>query len=570
MPDIRVAVVGAGISGLTAALRLAERGYKVTVYEKNPYVGGQFGAHTHGDGIYHEHCYHMFMNWYHNFWQLAADIGLQRERDFTPRTTIKYLRPDGTMTSLANLASPADAWANLLSGTAPIPDMYLYLYSFFDLLGESFDSKKLLDQVSVDGFLRSRPYVTEQVALLHQNNWVKAFATPSYLTSATTYQHFVNYAVRDPSPIMWILKGNSYEAFLRYLVERFTALRGTIRTEHRVTAVQIAPGAERAHAIQGVKVQWPCLDKRVCYDPPVDTQETFDEPMDYVILAVQPSTVAEVVKASFDGRPALKLENVRKLRSEPIASIDLYFKTTLPNIPKEHVILLESAYDTTFVDNAQIWPGIAHTALNIAASNFDALAGLPRIQEAEAFILQEFRRYVPFADRDVDWDKSHIQTNTLERLFVNEVGSWQWRPTAATDIPNVFLAGDYCRSFVDVVTIEGAVVTGLQAVQALLAQVRLDAQVHPVPESFLKPVEIREPATYPAWSMQLLRLLLAPSAYAAKLWAVLGEQAPTPPSLPDLSNTVAQMMWAPATYATQCWQAAWSAYTALWSGPTKR
>ena len=36
----RIAVVGAGPAGLTAALRLAQRGYKVTVFEKLPVAGG--------------------------------------------------------------------------------------------------------------------------------------------------------------------------------------------------------------------------------------------------------------------------------------------------------------------------------------------------------------------------------------------------------------------------------------------------------------------------------------------------------------------------------------------------
>lgn len=37
----KIAIIGAGIAGVTAALRLHKRGYQVTVYEKNSYVGGK-------------------------------------------------------------------------------------------------------------------------------------------------------------------------------------------------------------------------------------------------------------------------------------------------------------------------------------------------------------------------------------------------------------------------------------------------------------------------------------------------------------------------------------------------
>jgi NADH-quinone oxidoreductase subunit F len=42
--DKKVAVVGAGPAGLTAALRLAQRGYPVTVFEKLPFAGGMMAV----------------------------------------------------------------------------------------------------------------------------------------------------------------------------------------------------------------------------------------------------------------------------------------------------------------------------------------------------------------------------------------------------------------------------------------------------------------------------------------------------------------------------------------------
>ncbi|MBI4448644.1 FAD-dependent oxidoreductase [Candidatus Woesearchaeota archaeon] len=50
MKRIQVAVVGAGISGLVCAYELQKMGYEVTVYEKEPYVGGRMSTRRR-DGL---------------------------------------------------------------------------------------------------------------------------------------------------------------------------------------------------------------------------------------------------------------------------------------------------------------------------------------------------------------------------------------------------------------------------------------------------------------------------------------------------------------------------------------
>lgn len=43
-----IKILGAGISGLTAAINLAKAGYKVDVFEKNKDVGVRFGGDLQG------------------------------------------------------------------------------------------------------------------------------------------------------------------------------------------------------------------------------------------------------------------------------------------------------------------------------------------------------------------------------------------------------------------------------------------------------------------------------------------------------------------------------------------
>jgi isorenieratene synthase len=77
-----VAIVGAGLAGLGAASRLAQRGFAVTLFERNSYVGGKLGAWktTLPDGreIGMSHGFHAFFHHYYNLNHWFAELGLDR------------------------------------------------------------------------------------------------------------------------------------------------------------------------------------------------------------------------------------------------------------------------------------------------------------------------------------------------------------------------------------------------------------------------------------------------------------------------------------------------------------
>jgi isorenieratene synthase len=77
-----VAVVGAGLAGLFAASRLAQRGFAVTLFERNEYIGGKLGAWktTMPDGreIGMSHGFHAFFHQYYNLRQWFAELGIDR------------------------------------------------------------------------------------------------------------------------------------------------------------------------------------------------------------------------------------------------------------------------------------------------------------------------------------------------------------------------------------------------------------------------------------------------------------------------------------------------------------
>jgi uncharacterized protein with NAD-binding domain and iron-sulfur cluster len=638
MSDVRVAVVGAGMAGLAAALRLAERGYKVTVYEARPYIGGQFSAHTHDDPSgadvrYHEHSYHMLLNWYGNFWQMVEDIGLSREWDFEPRVGIRHLaegdfparrrghgRAGGRgagpgMPALVNPGLPAYIRHNLFSGIAPPPDVFLYAYSLIDLLSRSFDADRLLDEYTVNGFLQSRPYASERCAELHAHTLAKAFAWPSYLSSAASYQNFIKYGFADPEPMMWVLKGDSQRHFHDFLEAKLRATnRCDIRTLHRVTGIDVRRGATSSD-LRAAGVRYLELEKDDTEDecvvgdyttmsqytrsPALPARATRERQRqderveyDYVILAVPPGALSPLALGIRDVlRPKLSesdhvilalrrrlLDFVPRLKTQSMASLDLYFNKKLDGIPKEHVVLLDSEFGLTFIDNSQAWPGHTRTVLNVIASDFGSLSHVAPAH-AEFVIIQELKRYIPFEEqRDLDLEKTHFQTNVGDRLFVNEVGSWQWRPEAQTVLPNLFLAGDYCRTSIDVVTVEGAVMSGLEAAKALQRDVIAERRLRP-DDPLAKTIPIVEPEAYSDAEMKALKLLLAPHAYVAKAWSWLYEQAaargpgaamwrsPNPweaiPEPIDLASAGVRLALTPWLIAADWWETGWSVWSAM-------
>ena len=196
----------------------------------------------------------------------------------------------------------------------------------------------------------------------------------------------------------------------------------------------------------------------------------------------------------------------------------------IPGLTGSITLLLDSKYTLSLLDTSQVWTDApaGGTALNVIASNADLIvdypnevhsgslaqgvATLPRLQ-----VRSEGRRS-DSRDDDVDYKRCHVQTNVGEELFVNQVGSWETlAPSATCDIPNLFLAGDFCQTFIDVVTVEGAVVSGLIAAEALRRQAR-DRQA---------PIDIVRPDSYPAILPAMLAMALRPAALAAKAVSVI-------------------------------------------------
>jgi protoporphyrinogen/coproporphyrinogen III oxidase len=106
----RVAVIGAGIAGLTAAYRLKQAGAQVTVFDAQSVVGGRMGERRTGDLVYNSGA-RLVYPFGQAFNRLVADLSMQDALVPLHRLTAQCVSPEGEhtielMPSPRSLATP--------------------------------------------------------------------------------------------------------------------------------------------------------------------------------------------------------------------------------------------------------------------------------------------------------------------------------------------------------------------------------------------------------------------------------------------------------------------------------
>ncbi len=104
--DASAVVVGGGLAGVAAAVVLAERGVKVTLLERESYLGGRAGAWpeklSSGESLEMERGFHAFFRQYYNLRELLRRIDPEL-RNLIPLLDYPLLGPDGAMESFSGL-----------------------------------------------------------------------------------------------------------------------------------------------------------------------------------------------------------------------------------------------------------------------------------------------------------------------------------------------------------------------------------------------------------------------------------------------------------------------------------
>jgi squalene-associated FAD-dependent desaturase len=441
IPASTVAIAGGGLAGLAAACALAEAGFRVTLFERRPYLGGRASSYQHpGTGEIVDNCQHVLLGCCTNlldFYRRAGVEGKIRWYD-----SLTFLEPGGYKSVIAPSALPAPLH------TAPA-FLRAHCLSFRDKLAISRAMAALAPSTPADGgesFLGwlQRHRQTEQAI---ERFW------KTILVSALNEdldQVSVPYAAQ-------VVR----ESFLKSAAAGrmgiptvpLTDLYGTAGDYIRARGgdVQCRAGVESfCPENTGVSV----------------TANGQEQKFDYLVLAVPFDALGKILPDTPSAAPLAAA--LGQFSTSPITGIHLWFDRQISEL--DHAVLLDRTIQWMFHKSRLIEPRRnkpredgdgSYIELVVSCSRSLVEKSKPEIVEMAA---KEAKEFFPAA-RQAKLLKSTV-IKEVHATYSPRPGIDHYRPKPETAWPRVFLAGDWTATGWPA-TMEGAVRSGYLATESL-------------------------------------------------------------------------------------------------------
>jgi hypothetical protein len=485
-------VVGGGLSGMAAAFHLRRMGCAVQLIEAADQLGGEAGSAVI-DGHVEDHSYHLFFPYYTNTFNLIEELGIGA--NFRDGHRFYQLRVGDYPAFRRYWSAPSRHMrlSDLRAGNLPIPEQFLFYYLVFDLVAQQYERSGRDESLS--DFMRGRWYLTDGVkyeftrVAKSSAIWVDEYSARSMRTA-------LSFFMRTMHPLYRIALGSLEDAFVGPFRRRLELMGVRVRTGTRLVGMELEAGRVSALRLCG---------RGGAVREVVGSGEPGEGGHDVVLAIPHHSVTALDGSRELLEQSGLGAAGFPALRSEPLASLHLYFDNRIRDLPAEPIWLVDSPHELTLVDIARIRSGIPGSVLNFCLIPGELADADP--EQAARAVVAEVKRYIPA----VSWaDVRHfVYQSHLDALFyINDTGSWDRRPDAATGLRNLWLAGDYVRSRIDISGMENAVTTGMLAADAIRAARGLAAVS----------LDIRYPREITVRQAAAARTLLTPVARVAK-WA---------------------------------------------------
>ncbi|OBH52497.1 isorenieratene synthase [Mycobacterium colombiense] len=448
----RVAVVGGGIAGLSAATGLAERGVAVELIESEPYLGGRVGGWTERDGgaeLAMNRGFHAFFRQYYNLRALLERIDPQL-RMLTPVEDYPLIDGAGRRDSFRGL--PRTPPWNAVVFAARSPTFRLRDFTRIDARAAA-----PLAAVSVPGTYH-RLDETDAATFLEDIRFPEAarhlafevfsrsfFADPAELSAAELATMFHIYFLGSSEGLIFDVPSANYDTAL------WQPLRGYLEG-------------------QGVRFRLTTKVLRIDTEPAktfrVQTDSDDHPQIDAVVLATDIAGLQRIVAASSDlGTDDWRAQIARLRTAPPFAVHRLWLDR--PVAPHRPAFLGTAGHEP--LDNISVLERYEREARDWAATHRGSVVelhsyALDSAPSRAAALRQLHRVYPETAAARIVHEKLLHRSDCP--LF--SPGSYLHRPPIITPTPGLLLAGDAIRIDLPVALMERAATTGWCAANQLL------------------------------------------------------------------------------------------------------
>jgi squalene-associated FAD-dependent desaturase len=431
-----VAVVGGGLAGLAAGSALASSGFRVTLFERRPYLGGRASSYQHpGTGEVVDNCQHVLLGCCTNLIEFYERTGVADSIRWFERMT--FLEPGGRASEIGPSSLPAPLHttpAFLRAACLGFSDKVAIARGMMALTpatprdtGESFLSwlvRHGQTERAIDRFWK-----TVLVSALNED--VDRMSV-SYAAQVMR-ESFLKSAAAGRMGIPAIPLTELYNAAGEYIRTR----QGDI--QYRTSAESFR--SELSHVKVGVGGR--------------------DKTFDYAVLALPFDGLERILPDTSASRPLR--ESLARFESSPITGIHLWFDRQISDL--EHAVLLDRTIQWMFhKSKLQKRAGNGHGSyVELVVSSSKSLVDQSK-QEIVDLALRELREFFPAAQR-ANLVKSTV-IKEIHATYSPTPGIELNRPRPETVWPRVFLAGDWTATGWPA-TMEGAVRSGYLAAESV-------------------------------------------------------------------------------------------------------
>lgn len=520
-----VAVLGGGVAGLSAAHELAERGFRVRVYERKSVLGGKArsipipGSGVDGRAdLPGEHGFRFFPGFYKHVTDTMRRIpyGASGSAFGNLSVATRMLLARSGQTELTWLArSPVtlqdfrDFLMELFTPLgAPLEELIFFVGRLLTV-ATSCPQRRLGEYEKIPWweFIAAPRMSKAYQAYLGQGltrSLVAMRAEESSTRTVGTTQLQLLYGLMSPDGVFdRLLSGPTNEAWIHPWVEHLRKLGVEFHGDSRV--VEIATDGGRR--VTGAAIENGAGRSLVTAD---------------FYIAALPVEVMTSLLTDDLKRAAPSLANLGKLKTRWMNGIQFFLSKETPLV-NGHVMYLDSPWALTSISQHQFWTGVdlskygnggVREILSVDISDWEApgvVYGKPaqelRAEQIKIEVWTQLQQHLNdngakpiddanlvgwFLDPDIEFPNAGNATNT-EPLLINTAGSLQYRPEAQVELENFFVASDYVRTYTDIACMEAANEAARRAVNCLLAasgSKDAPAQLWPLEEPlFLRPLQ---------------------------------------------------------------------------------